>query len=760
MTQIKLTPAEQALAEADAALRARDLEAAVTAFAKATKLGAPAKLTVRGHALTLSDLGRHDQAVEVYRPFFTKNQKDYNVVNTFGVLLKRAGRLKSALEALEAARKLRPQELSAWQNIGNVQELLGNYDKAADAFAGALRIAPASVELWRLHANALDAQGRTEEAVASLRKAQAIAPRDLMVVDLLVRALVKVGRVPMAAELLARLRSATPDDLDLQVMEARLAFRTGKAPEARQILNGLLEQTPGHFNANCLLALVAGDGDLKTANEALQRAVATNPASSDALDRLINSLARSRYGSEVEHLEAAYTQSKLFMERFPSKILEGSRSLRTVLMRVLDEPLMARTGTLDQLLPIWMGSGNHSSVHYELGMVNSMEDRVKLVQWHRDWGKRASIGIRPVMPAVHTGRKLRVGFMSSDLRHHPVTYFALPLLESYDREKVEVYCYSFYEGAVTPAQEHIAGQVTQFRLWPKATNDQVAEGIAADGLDMLFELGGSSAMNKLEVMAYRPARIGASWLGYPHSAGLSQIDYILTDPYITPTDPRLLIEKPFQMPETWVAITRMFGEPAMADGTPQDRKGHLTFGTANNPYKYTPLCLDTWAAVLRAVPGSRFLFLRPEAGSASFIENSRAAFARRDVDPARLDYIGVRGDHMRHYNEIDVALDSLPHVGGTTTCEAMWMGVPTVSLVGPGFAERLSYSNLTNAGLGDMAVFSVQDYVAKAAELAADPVRRRALRAGMRAQIRANPLGQPTRFVNNFYDLAAKVAAE
>jgi len=115
---------------------------------------------------------------------------------------------------------------------------------------------------------------------------------------------------------------------------------------------------------------------------------------------------------------------------------------------------------------------------------------------------------------------------------------------------------------------------------------------------------------------------------------------------------------------------------------------------------------------------------------------------------------------MRHYNEIDVALDSLPHVGGTTTCEAMWMGVPTVSLVGPGFAERLSYSNLTNAGLGDMAVFSVQDYVAKAAELAADPVRRRALRAGMRAQIRANPLGQPTRFVNNFYDLAAQVAAE
>ena len=764
MTQIKLTQAEQALAEADAALRARDPEAAVAAFARATKLGAPAKLTVRGHALTLSDLGRHDEAVDVFRPYFQKNQKDFAAANTFGVLLKRAGRLARALEALELARKLRPQEVSAWQNIGNVQELLGNYDKAAEAFAGGLRIAPTLVELWRLHANALDAQGRTEEAVVSLRKALAIAPKDMSVIDPLVRALVKLGRGPVAAEVLARLRQAAPDDLDLVVMEARLAYRTGQATEARQMLTDLLARQPGHFNANCLLALVVGDGDLKTANEALQRAVATNPASSDALDRLINSLVRSRYGSETEHLEEAYSQAKLFMQRFPSKVLEASRSLRTVLMRVLDEPLMAQTGSLDRLLPIWMGSGNHSSVHYELGMVDTLDDRLRLVQWHRDWGQRAARGIRPVTPmatpALATGRKLRVGFMSSDLRHHPVTYFALPLLESYDRDRVEVFCYSFYEGATSPAQEYIAKQVTGFRLWPKRTDAQVAEGIAADGLDMLFELGGSSAMNKLEVMAYRPARIGASWLGYPHSAGLEQIDYILTDPFIRPDDPRLLIEKPFEMPETWVAISRMFGEPAMAEGTPQDRKGHLTFGTANNPYKYTPACLDAWAAVLRAVPGSRFVFLRPEAGSTSFIENSRTAFARRDVDPARLEFIGVRGDHMRHYNEMDIALDSLPHVGGTTTCEAMWMGVPTVSLVGAGFPERLSYSNLSNAGLGDLAVFSVADYVAKAAELAADPDRRRALRAGMRAQIRDNPLGQPTRFVRNFYDLAAKVAAQ
>jgi protein O-GlcNAc transferase len=159
------------------------------------------------------------------------------------------------------------------------------------------------------------------------------------------------------------------------------------------------------------------------------------------------------------------------------------------------------------------------------------------------------------------------------------------------------------------------------------------------------------------------------------------------------------------------------------------------------------------------VPESRFLFLRPEAGSESFIANCRAAFARRDVDPDRLRFVGVRGDHMRHYNEIDIALDSLPHVGGTTTCESLWMGVPTVSLRGPGFPERLSHSNLNNAGLGDLSVATVADYVAKAAELAADRSRRLVLRHGLRAQIAANPLGQPARFTKNFYELAAKVAA-
>lgn len=764
MRDIKLTAAELALADARAALSRQDAAAAVAAFARARDAGASARLTAQGHALALSALGQHAEAVEVLRPLFAKNRKEGAIVNLMGVLLKRAGRLQKAAEVLDLARKLCPRDPSPWQNLGNVHAALGDAAQAAQCYRGALKVAPKSAELWRLLGRQQMLLAQFDAAAESFRRGLALAPGETALIALLVQALQRSACGPEARALVDRLRSERPDDADLAVIDARLWFRSGDVPRARALLQAVLAQKPTHLGANLQLATIIGDSDRVAVNAALERAVAAHPQSFEALERLVESLSRSRHGHEADHVERSYQLARRLMDRFPSRLPEAARTLRTIFMRVLDEDRMALTGKLPDLLRLWQAEGLHSSVHYELGQVQSAEDRLALVDWHRHWGQKISARITPVVPhaapALSTGRRLRIGFMSSDLRHHPITYFALPLLEGYDRDRVEVFCYSFYERDPDKVQRHLASQVTAFRHWPKRPDAQVAEGIAADGLDMLFELGGSTAMNKLEVMAYRPARLGASWLGYPHSAGPVQIDFILTDPFIRPEDPRLLIERPFEMPQTWVCLSRMFAAHPIVEGTPEQRKGHLTFGTANNPYKYTPACLDAWSAVLRAVPGSRFVFLRPEGAVPSFIDGARRAFARRDVDPGRIDFIGVRGDHMRHYNEIDIALDSLPHVGGTTTCEALWMGVPTITLVGPGFPERLSYSNLSNAGLGDLAAFSAGDYVAKALELAADPARRLALRHGLRAQIAAHPLGQARRFTEAFYDQCRKVASE
>ncbi len=737
---------------------------AVEAFEAATAGGASAQALAVPHALSLSALRRHGEAVDLLQAAAARKPKDFALVNTLGVMLKRAGRLPEALAALEAARKLEPRNVSACQNLGNVRELLGDFAGAAEAFGAGAKLDPRNAELWCLHGRTLRALNDVVGARASLEKAFALDPRNRDVLAILVAVLLDVGEPEQARIVTERARQALPGDPVAAVTAARILLRLGRVQEAQEALDRVIVTAPGDLYANLLLGRLHGDGDRRAANVALHRAVEHNPDSWEAAEALVDSLARSRYDNEAAHLEEAYAVGSRLLAEHPDRAPRLARTLRTVFQRVLDLDRLAATGAVRDLLPHWLAEGRHSAVHYELGQVETMEDRVRLVEWHRAWGRRAAASIKPVerpaMPALATGRKLRVGFMSSDLRHHPVSYFALPLLEAFNPDRIEVFCYSFYEGEKDRVQAHIESKVTGFRWWPKRPDAQVAEGIAADGLDMLFELGGSTAMNKLEVMAYRPARLGASWLGYPHSAGLESIDYVLVDPYIRPTDKRLLIEQPFEMPETWVALSRLgFHDQPIEEGIPEDRRGVLSFGTANNPYKMTERCIDTWAAVLRAVPDSRFLFIRPEAGGVSFIANAKALFAKRDVDPARLDFVGIRGKHMPHYNSIDIALDTLPHVGGTTTCEALWMGVPTITLIGPGFPERLAYSNLANAGIGDLAADSIEDYVAKAVALAGDKARRRHLRHGLRDMIRVNPLGQPARFVQNFYARAIEVSA-
>lgn len=735
-------------------------EEAARAFERAASLNASERVQAVPHALSLSALGRHEDAIAILRPLQAKKCKDFELANLLGVLLKRAGRFSQALRMFDLARGLRPGNVSAWVNMGNTHQVMGNNKAAADAFGQAARLKPADAELWRLYGLALFRRGLHDEACRSLARAASLAPGDSKTFACRTDLLLRLGRKDEAVAAIARFRTERPGDHEATVALARMRHKDGRTDEARTLLAEVLAIDSGHVPANLLLAQTCGDGTAESsrrmANDALRRALAANPDAWQVAERLVDSLSRSRYGSEAEHLEAAYVVACDLQDRHPERRLETARTLRTVFTRLLDMERMAATGRLGEILPVWQAQGKIAAVHYELGQVQSMEDRVMLVEWHRQWGRGVISGVRPVtpaaIPAVASRRKLRVGFMSSDLRNHPVGYFAYPLLSRYDRDRFDVYCYSFYEGSPSPAQAQIGKQVTGYRWWPGRASEQVAEGIAADNLDILFELGGSTAMNKLDVMAYRPARIGASWLGYPHSAGLETIDYIVVDPYILPSDPRLLIERPFELPETWVVVGRNnFSDVAIEDGLPEDRRGRLAFGTANNPYKITEACLDCWAAVLRRVPGSHFLFLRPEAATASFRANARAAFAARNVDPDRLDFIGVRGTHLPHYNKIDIALDSLPHVGGTTTCEALWMGVPTISLVGPGFAERLSYSNLSNAGLGDLAVFSFDEYVDRAAMLAKDRTRRLALRHGLRDMIAANPLGQADRFVQNFY---------
>jgi tetratricopeptide (TPR) repeat protein len=663
------------------------------------------------------------------------------------------------------------QSAEVWLALARRLYLAGRYGEGEHWTARAVKQHPGAYALWNIRGVMLRQLQRPEEALAALDQAIALAPeetsaranRGSVLLDLAQAATAR-GDPAGAEAILDRALAASPDDSRLLEAKALMLRASGQLGRARTFLEELEPRLPDaawlHFHLGDLLA----ETDRPRGNTHLRRALELEPAVLDHRIALIQSLERSTAADEGERLDEAWSLCGPALAGGGLKPAH-SKVLRDVFTRVCAFDAGDALGDFRATGRGWAESGLHTALLRQMGRVRTSEDRLELLEQHRIWGRavEARAALAPIhkpAPRPRDGR-IRLGFMSSDLRRHPVSFFALPLFDHIDRGRFEVFCYSFYRGEEDALQAHIAARATAFRWMPDAGVRDAAQVIADDDLDLLIELGGSTLMNKLEVMAYRPAPRQASWLGYPHSAGLAAIDHFICDPWSAPTDPALMLEMPLVMPSTWIAFSESVfeGHPAITEGLPQDRAGWLTFGTANAPYKFTREGLRTWARIVAAVPRSRFAFVRPEAGSATFRAHVLAEFAAEGVSADRVAFHAVRGAHMPYYNGIDISLDSFPLTGGTTTAEALWMGVPVVSLKGQAFYERLSYSILTNAGLGDLAADDLEGFVGIALKLAADRPRLQALRSGLREQIRQSPLGRTEAFARDFYDLVAGLVA-
>jgi predicted O-linked N-acetylglucosamine transferase (SPINDLY family)/nucleoside-diphosphate-sugar epimerase len=683
-------------------------------------------------------------------------------LNLLGVLNRMRGDFARARASLERAATLDPNSETAWINLGNVHLDMEQADAAVDAYTRALAAAPKRTDTLRVLGNALARAGRDAEAMSRLNAAVAADPASIPALRDRARAHFTARRVDAALADLDAAIAAKPDDVELSLIKAQMLRLSGHAKAAGALLRELLERAPENADVHLALAdALLSEERREQANAHYRKAVALRPDDDNGQGKLCWSLLNSRYGNEAAHIAEAASIARRMVARgvlHPA----SAHAVQSALLRVADIDALATFDTLfadrKVLLDYWVRRNVIGALHAELSRVRTMQDRLTLVASHREWGERYQAKLTPLRPhRAPSGTRIRVGLVSSDLRHHPVSYFAQPIFEHYDRDRFELFAYSFHPGAPDEVQRKMASQVAKFRRMPNLPEQDIARRIADDGLDILFELGGSTHLNRLEVMAHQPAPVQVSWLGYPHSSGLSRIGYILVDPYLKPPDPRLLLERPFEMPSSWVCLGRLgFHDQPILPDLPEQRAGRLTFGTMNNPYKYAPEAIALWARVLQRVPGSRFLLVRPECGVIAFREGMARAFARHDIAADRLAYAAVRGQHMAYYNDIDIALDTLPQTGGTTTCECLWMGVPTVSLVGPAFFERLSFSNLANAGLRDLAVDTPDAYVDTAVALAEDVARRRALRRDLREMIRRSPLGDTRGWVRDFEALTLR----
>jgi predicted O-linked N-acetylglucosamine transferase (SPINDLY family) len=607
--------------------------------------------------------------------------------------LLRTGQFADAAALCEEILRTTPQSPEAFLYLGLARRGLNRTEDAIDAFQRAIALAPHLAEAHHQAGNALKKLGRFPEAIAALREATRIAPQQAAI-------WLNLGVACLEAEL---------RDEAIASFQHALALEPNR-PEAHNILG---------------VALLA-DGQLSSARASLERAVALRPgytAAHDNLGRLCK--AEGRIADAIPHYRAA--------------------------LAVKPDP------------------ATHSNLLLALNYVPDLPP-AEIFAEHRRWNElhaanlRGHPGRRPQAgsPTGPKTRRLRIGYVSPDFVHHAVSYFIEPVLTAHDRSRFEIFCYS---NAPTP--DRVTERLRQlvepdhWRDIARLSDDDAAALIRGDTIDLLVDLAGHTARNRLLVFARRPAPVQATWIGYPNTTGLDAIDFRLTDAISDPvgeTD-SFYAEKLIRLPTAFSIYQPDDDAPAVTP-LPAAARGAITFGSFNNFAKMSPPVVALWARLLRALPDSRLILKSRGLADPEIAARIRADFASIGVAPARIELDGRElsvAEHLSLYREIDIALDPFPYNGTTTTCEALWMGVPVLTLAGRTHVSRVGASLLTHAGLTDWIATTPDDFVARAVAATHDLPRLAELRRTLREQLRASPACDAPRFTRHLEDAFASL---
>jgi predicted O-linked N-acetylglucosamine transferase (SPINDLY family) len=559
-------------------------------------------------------------------------------------------------------------------------------------------------------------------------------------------------------------------------------LRQAKWDEARRHLQQAVEIKPEYAEAHDSLGTVHARSDrLGEAKACFEQAIRLNPSYAPAYYNLATAL--MTHGHEVSaalnfkkalalepgYGDALYNLGTLYLN---ANAADEALSCFTRALQLQPDFTLAQVNLGNALLNLGRGEEAvaylgrvverqpASTAAYDawLQALNYLSDiaPIALLEAHRRYAAQFETPLRPHWPLHDSGRdparRLRIGYVSADLRLHSVALFMEPILAHHDKREVEVYCYynHVHQDAVTMRLKAHADHWIPC----KDLNDAaLAARIEADGIDILVDLSGHTAGNRLPVFARKPAPVQLSYLGYVATTGLSAMDYRLTnvdaDP---PGNEAYNSERLYRMPRALWCFRPAADSPAPDPVPPAARNGYVTFASLNNFAKLTPAMLATWADLLRAVPGARLRLVGVPQGTARRRLYER--FAAQGVGAERLAVEGKVSTALFRllHREIDIALDPYPHNGNTTTCESLWMGVPVISLTGSSFVSRFGNALLKTVGLSELAAEDEAAYVATAAALARDPDRLGTLRATLRERMAASALRDEAGFTRELED--------
>jgi len=597
---------------------------------------------------------------------------------------------------------------------------------------------------------------KDDRAVEVLRKAAAVRPRDPAIQNSLGNALAAWGQRQQALAAFDRAVAAAPRFGEAHFNRGQLLEAEGKPQPAISAFRAALDCNPAFSLgrvalARCYLSLDQPAIALLEAEPAVRALPDSSPAW-DVYGRALAKLGRSEEaaqalarGLDSGDLASAGALASTLADQGRSE--EGIAVLERSI-RAAGPASLPETGSALLMLRQYVPADSHEPV----------------ARAHVEWGEKYASSPPGPSPdlSLEPGMPLRIAYLSPDFRTHSVGYFIEPLLEAHDRHRVHVTCYSDVErpDAATIRMRSLAD------VWhDTASQDHecFAGQVRAGRHHVVVELAGHTQGNRLVAMAGRLAPVQISYLGYPDTTGVPEMDYRITDRWVDPPGMTegLHTEALLRVPPPFLCYRPPAEGPpvAMPAAHGADR---VTFGSFNSPRKLNGAVVSVWARILREV-SSATLYLKGGAlGDPATRARLRARFSARGIDGERILLAGhapTTGDHLACYADVDVALDTFPYGGTTTTCEAFWMGVPVVSLVGGWHSARVGYSLLNAVGLGHLAVFDEDAYVRAAVELARHRAYRLGLRASLRERLLDAPLTAADRLARALEDLYHETAA-
>lgn len=664
---------------------------------------------------------------------------DVNALLQQAAKLFQQGDLQQAQSCASSLLKLSPNHVGAIQLLGGIKAGLGDYQAAINLFSDAVKINPRLPNNFNNLSYVLHITGRLEEARQASLKAIQLNPEFAEAYNMLSVILKDLGQLEQAINSVQRALQLRSDFIEAYNTLISIMIDMGRVDEALPVCNKALQLRPDFAEIHNLLAIVLSRlGSIDDAQKSSRRAIELRPdfapfydtygtilsekgLMQDALDAYDKAIElnpgyttsyynRGNVLNNLGHFDEAETDYRKAMMLKP----DHAEAHSNLLFSQASAAKLSHKDMLDE-------QKQWDSIHGEVGRLNTLSTRVM---------------------NDTKGARLRVGYISADFCMHPVGYFFEPLLVGHDRSKVEIFCYANMYESQADAVTHRLYKLSDHWQYVKGSNDfELAKLIHSDELDILVDLSGHTRGNRLKVFTYRPAPVQAMYLGYCASSGLQAMDYWITDEILHPSDTlELSSEKSIRLPRCSFCY-----QPPHEAGAHPERDFNsecVVFASYSHLSKLLPPVIEVWSKVLNRVPGSRMSIMDKYMNDIKTRDRLINQFESHGISKDRLIISGnlPYTDYYNSYSSVDIVLDPFPRTGGTTTADALWMGVPVVTLAGDRYAGRISASKLHAVGLDNLIADSPDQYVEIAARLAKDEDYRRSLRQELRNRMVSSEL--------------------